>query len=264
MRSFQLACVGSQTSMPMPSDQERAVLSFSAMAPGPTSSFTRQRSAAAVMGCDASGAFSSSPFLTSRTAMADVAAAGRKAVLMPSSQESGSANAGVRWQQAAISSAAEMLAPRVIDIVSLPFLIFLLRVRFLKSGFGHGQRPRFTALRRQPDRGVGGAEPVIVAALHDLEEKPLVEGVGIDLEEFTLAFAVVQNLVVAQRSHGRGVEAVFGFDVVVVIVGNLQEVRAARAHVGDRSKDIVAGERDVLHAGAEEFVDEAGRQRPRR
>src|SRR4029450_10876981 len=50
MRSFQSACVGSQTSMPMPSDQERAVLSFSAVAPGPTSSFTRQRSAAAVTG----------------------------------------------------------------------------------------------------------------------------------------------------------------------------------------------------------------------
>ena len=44
----------------------------------------------------ASGAFSSSPFFTSRTATTDVSASGRKAVLMPSSQESGSANAGVR------------------------------------------------------------------------------------------------------------------------------------------------------------------------
>ena len=102
---------------------------------------------------------------------------------------------------------------------------------------------------------------MIVAALDDLEEEPLVEGVGVDLEEFALAFAVVEDLVVAKRCHGRGVEAVFGFDVVVVIVGDLQKVRTPRAHVGDRRKDIAAGERDVLDAGAEEFVDEAGRQR---
>jgi hypothetical protein len=75
---------------------ERVVLSFSAVAPGPTNSFTRQRSAAAVTGCCASGAFSSSPFFTSRTATTFVSASGRNAVLMLSSQGSGSANAGVR------------------------------------------------------------------------------------------------------------------------------------------------------------------------
>src|SRR6185503_2831481 len=108
---------------------------------------------------------------------------------MPSSQGSGSAKAGVRWQQAANSSAAEILVPRVIDIVSLPFLIFSL----CKSGLGHRQRPRFPRLGREPDRGVGGAKTVIVAALDDLEEEPLVERVGVDLEEFAIAFAVIED-----------------------------------------------------------------------
>src|SRR5450432_1280440 len=58
-------------------------------------------------------------------------------------------------------------------------------------------RPHFAGLGRQPDRGVGGAEAGIMAALHDLEEKPLIENVGVDLEKFAVAFAVVQDLVVA-------------------------------------------------------------------
>ena len=49
MRSFHSACEGSHTSMPMPSEYERALRSFSAVTPGPTSSLTRHMSAAAVM-----------------------------------------------------------------------------------------------------------------------------------------------------------------------------------------------------------------------
>ena len=40
----------------------------------------------------------------------------------------------------------------------------------------------FAGLRRQPDRGVGGAKPVIVAPFDDLEEEPLVKGVGVRSE----------------------------------------------------------------------------------
>ena len=46
-----------------------------------------------------------------------------------------------------------------------------------------------------------------------------------------IAFAIVQNLVVAKGCHRRSIEIVFGFDVVVVVFGNLQELRAARTHV---------------------------------
>ena len=149
---------------------------------------------------------------------------------MPSSQANGSANAGVRWQQAAISTAAEMFAPRVISIAHFPFYLLVVQIRLLSQAFGMVAGQRFTALRRQPDRGIGGAKAVIVPALDDLEEEALIEGVGVDLEEFAVAFAVVEDLVVAQRRHGRGVEAEFGFDVVVVIVGNIAgNPRRARA-----------------------------------
>ena len=105
MRSFQLACVGSQTSMPMPCEYERAVLSFSAVTPGPTNSLTRHRSAAAIIGgLGTSCAASSSPFFTSRTAITEVSASGWKAVLIPSSQASGSACAGTMPPPAASSS----------------------------------------------------------------------------------------------------------------------------------------------------------------
>src|SRR3984957_5267147 len=95
----------------------------------------------------------------------------------------------------------------------------------------NSQRPRFTRLRREANRGVDGTKPLIIAALHDLEEKPFVEGVGGDLEDLAPAFAVVQNLVVAKGCHRCRVEIVFGLDIVVVVVRNLEEIRATRAHV---------------------------------
>src|SRR5258705_12422652 len=111
---------------------------------------------------------------------------------MPSSHASGSASADVRLKQKAKGSAAQRLIFFLIDIVSHPrwfscgFLgfWFLGKHAIQSSGLWHGQRSRFTGLRGEPDRGVGGAEPVIVTPLHDLEEEPLVEDVGIDLEEF--------------------------------------------------------------------------------
>src|SRR5882672_9435113 len=114
---------------------------------------------------------------------------------MPSSHVSGSASADVRLKQKANGSAAQRPIVLLIDIVSHPhwfscgFLVVFLALGFLgkhairSSGLWHGQRPRFTGLGGEPDRGVGGAEPVIVTPLHDFEEEPLVEDVGIDLEK---------------------------------------------------------------------------------
>src|SRR4029078_10223492 len=128
MRSFQFAGAGSQTSMPIPSDQDFAVLSFSAVAPGPTSSLTRHRSAAAVIGgLGTSPAASSSPFLIARTARTIVFSSGRKAVLRPSSQASCCAAAEVIWLQAVNSKTTQMFLRVIIGIVSLPFESLLSR-----------------------------------------------------------------------------------------------------------------------------------------
>src|SRR5258708_38345546 len=87
------------------------------------------------------------------------------------------------------------------------------------SGPRHAQRTSLPRLRGEADRRVGGTESLIIATLDDLEEKPLVEGVGVYLEEFAVAFAIVQNLVVAKGCHRRRIEIVSGFDIVVVIIG---------------------------------------------
>jgi hypothetical protein len=42
----------------------------------------------------------------------------------------------------------------------------------------------------EPDRGIGGAEALIVASLGELEEEALLEHMRFDLEEFAVAFAV--------------------------------------------------------------------------
>src|ERR1700692_485830 len=110
----------------------------------------------------------------------------------------------------------------------------------LRSGPRHVQRTGLPRLRGEADRRIGGAKSLIVAALDDLEEKPLVENVGVDLKEFAVALAVVQDLVVAKRRHRRRIELIFGFEIVVVIVGNFQEVRPSRARVRNARENIGA------------------------
>src|SRR5712672_2520824 len=127
----------------------------------------------------------------------------------------------------------------------------------------NSQRPRFPRLGSEANGGIGSAEPLVVAALDDLEEKPLIERMRVDLEEFALAFAVVQNLVVAKGCHRCRIEIVFGLDIVVIIVRDFEEICAAGAHVGNRRENIGARKGNVLDAGAEEFVNEASRKRSR-
>src|SRR6478735_3772158 len=98
----------------------------------------------------------------------------------------------------------------------------------------NGQPPGFSRLRGKANGSVGGAKALIITPLHDLEKEPLVERVGVDLEEFAVAFAVVQNLVVAKRRHRRRVEIVFRLDIVIIVVRNFQEVRTPRPHIRDR------------------------------
>ena len=95
------------------------------------------------------------------------------------------------------------------------------------------QRADFPGLRRKPDRGVSGTESLIAAPLYDLEKKSFVEDVGIDLEEFAVAFTVVQNPIGPKIGHRLGIQIVSGLDVVIIVVGNFQEAGAPRPHFGD-------------------------------
>src|ERR1700730_4077632 len=95
------------------------------------------------------------------------------------------------------------------------------------------QRADFPGLRRKPDRGVSGTESLIAAPLHDLEKESFVEDVGIDLEEFAVAFTVVQNPIGPKIGHRPGIQIVAGLDVVIIVVGNFQEAGASRPHLGN-------------------------------
>src|ERR1700730_9111493 len=95
------------------------------------------------------------------------------------------------------------------------------------------QRAGFPGLRRKPEQSVGGTESRIGAPLHDLEKKSLVENVGIDLEEFAVAFTVVQNPIGPEIGHRPGIQIVSGLDVVIIVAGNFQETGASRPHFGN-------------------------------
>src|SRR5262249_436706 len=127
-----------------------------------------------------------------------------------------------------------------------------------------GAGARFPRLRRKPNAGIRRTETSVSAALHDLEEKPLLEGVGIDLEEFAGIVAIVEDAVFLHRSKQRGIKLMAAFNIIVVAAGNRQEGWGCGAHRGGRLEDVVAAERDVLDAGAEEFGQESRRHGLRR
>src|SRR5690242_14332335 len=77
------------------------------------------------------------------------------------------------------------------------------------SGAGNRQRTYLARLRREANRGIGGAKALVVTPLHDFEEEPLVKNVGVDLEELTVTLTIVEDAVFAQRRHGFRIEIVF-------------------------------------------------------
>ncbi len=96
MRSFQLAAVGSHTSMPMPAEVDGAPAGPGF--PGPTRILTRQTSEGAVGGAGVAGVFANamaSPALNDLTSNTVVSTSGLKAVLIPSSQDKPVAGGGL-------------------------------------------------------------------------------------------------------------------------------------------------------------------------
>src|ERR1700751_1651751 len=88
---------------------------------------------------------------------------------------------------------------------------------------GHGTRPCFPGLRRQADAGIRRAKALISPPLDDLEKEPLLESVGIDLEELAIAIAIVKNAVFLHRFQQRRIELVAAVAVVLIIFGECPE-----------------------------------------
>lgn len=118
-------------------------------------------------------------------------------------------------------------------------------------------------LGNEADGGIGSPEALVVASRDDLKEEPLIKRMGVNLEEFTLAFAVVHNLVVAKRRHIYRIAIVFGFDIVVIIAWNFEESAPRTRMSATVAKISVHDKGNVPNARAKEFVVKASRKRSR-
>src|SRR5579885_2115080 len=139
--------------------------------------------------------------------------------------------------------------------------------RGIASPPGGGSEPRHRRLARQAglggeaDRRVGRAVAAIAAAaLDDLEKEPAGLGAGIGVEELAAVLPVVKDAGGLQTLDQRGVEIAAGGEVGVVVFRDRQQGDAVRGQPGDGGEDVARGERDLLHPGAEEIVDETRRQ----
>src|SRR5262249_22551950 len=87
----------------------------------------------------------------------------------------------------------------------------------------HGTGPCFPGLPRETDAGIRRAKALISAPLHDFEEEPFLEGVGVDLEEFARIVAIVEDAIFSHRFQQRGVELIATVDIVIIVFWNGQE-----------------------------------------
>jgi len=84
--------------------------------------------------------------------------------------------------------------------------------------------------------------------MDDLEEEALLEGVGVGLEVFAVTLAVIKNVTRAQRIELLRRQIRLCFQIVVVILRHREKLHAVLFQAGDRSEDVIGGERDMLHA----------------
>ena len=107
---------------------------------------------------------------------------------------------------------------------------------------------RQAGLRGEPDRRVGRAIAAIAATLDDLEEKALVVGLGIDLQVFRVALAVVQDVMRLQQFELIGGQVCLGQKVVVIVFRNGEQAHTVLLQVLHGRDKVVGGEGNVLHA----------------
>src|SRR6516165_12358648 len=105
-------------------------------------------------------------------------------------------------------------------------------------------------LRGEADGRICGAKSGISAPLHNFEEKSALEILGIGLEIFAGALAVIEHVVRAQALERERGQVDAGFKIVVVVLRDRQQIHPARLQSFDCRKDVVRRKRDVLDTGA--------------
>src|ERR1700757_1529523 len=94
----------------------------------------------------------------------------------------------------------------------------------------HPARSRFSCLRGKADTRIRRPKSLVSTPLHNLEEKPFLKCVGIDLEELSLVVSIVKNSIFLHRFQQARIELVPAIDVIIIVVRNLQKGSACRAY----------------------------------
>src|SRR3954454_16948760 len=96
------------------------------------------------------------------------------------------------------------------------------------------------------------AEAARAVALDDLEEdrRPVADGLGEDLQQVALVVAIDEDALLAQVVELRGDLGDAVGHLVVVGLGDVEELDAAAAQLLHRADDVARGDGDVLGAGA--------------
>ena len=109
--------------------------------------------------------------------------------------------------------------------------------------------PLAQGLRGEPHRGVDGAEPLVVAPLHDFEKEAAIERLGIGVEELARSGAVIEDRRARiARSDRR--QVVLRGEPFVVGLRNIEQRHIVRAHRRHGGEDVAARDRDVVNAAA--------------
>ena len=107
----------------------------------------------------------------------------------------------------------------------------------------HAFRPDLLLQSSDAEDGVGGAVTAIAAPFDDLEEEAFPIGAAIELEEFAVFVAVVEDVFGLQPFAEFRVKAESRFDVVVIVGGNVQGPKPVLFQYCGRCEDIVCAGR---------------------
>src|SRR5580704_10154155 len=101
---------------------------------------------------------------------------------------------------------------------------------------------RQPGLGSKPDRRVHRAVPMVAAPLDNLEEKASLLGPRIDLEELGTAIAIVENISCAQPVNLRRVKIGPRLQIVVVVLGDRQDLDGVGPQLLDGAEDVLGRE----------------------
>ena len=109
----------------------------------------------------------------------------------------------------------------------------------------------------EPDGRIDRSIASVAPPLHNLEEETTLQGLRIGLEILGLTFPIVQNVVGSKPLDIVGGEVRSDFEIVIIVLGNRQEIDPVFFQALHGRQDVARGKGDVLDSGSEKLVQKA-------